>query len=122
MEKTDHKREKHIPTFSAVKQKSGYLIKIVGYVQMHPTQNPSKDVIGIIELDDQVVPILDFRQEKKSDITDLCCIVILENSIGRTTIMTGRLYESSCQVYELSIEPIERDFVREHSPKKPLFS
>ena len=104
MEKANSEREKHITAFSAVKQEYGLKIEVIGCVKLLPTQSTSENVIGIVELDDQVVPILDSRKETTADITDLCCIVILENLVGETTIMTGRLYESSCQVFELVVE------------------
>ena len=97
-------KKKHITAFSAVRQEYGLKIEVVGCVKLCPTRSTSKNVIGIVELDHQVVPILDSRQDKTSDITDLCCIVILENSIGDTAIMTGHLYESSIQVFELVVE------------------
>ena len=112
-------RERHITAFSAIKQEYGFQINVAGCVKLRPTRSTSENVIGIVELDDQVVPILDLRQEKTADITDLCCIVILENLIGETTIRTGRLYESSCQVFELVVEcmdsPISQDSTQEGS-------
>jgi hypothetical protein len=97
-------RERHITAFSAVKQEYGLKIEVIGCVKLLPTRITSNNVIGIIELDDQFVPILDSRKEKTADVADLCCIVILENLIGDTAIMTGRLYENSCRVFDLIIE------------------
>jgi hypothetical protein len=99
-----NQREMHITAFSAVKQEYGLKIEVMGCVKLLPSQSTSENIIGIVELDDQVVPILDSRKEKTADITNLCCIVILENLVGETTIMTGRLYESSCQVFDLVVE------------------
>ena len=96
--------ERHITAFSAVKQEYGLKIQVFGCVKLLPTRTTSKNVIGIIELDDQVVPILDSRKEKTADITDLCCILLLENTIGDTAIVTGRLYESSSEVFGLVVE------------------
>ncbi len=118
IDRTDQ-REKHITAFSAVKQEYGLKIEVIGCVKLYPTRSTSENIIGIVELNDQVVPILDSRKEKTADITNLCCIVILENLIGDTTIMTGRLYESSCQVFELVVEcmdsPISQDGTQEGS-------
>ena len=118
IDRTDQK-EKHITAFSAVKQEYGLKIEVMGCVKLRPTRSTSENVIGIVELDDQVVPILDSRQDKTADITDLCCIVILENLIGDTTIMTGRLYENSSQVFDLIVErmdsPISQDSTQEDS-------
>ena len=112
-------REKHITAFSAVKQEYGLKIEVIGCVKLRPTRSTSENVIGIVELDDQVVPILDSRKETTADITNLCCILIIENLVGDTTIMTGRLYESSCQVFELVVEcmdsPISQDGTQEFS-------
>ena len=101
--RTDQK-EKYITAFSAVKQGYGLKIEVIGCVKLRPTRGTSENIIGIVELDDQVVPILDSRKETTADITDLCCIVILENLVGETTILTGRLYESSSQVFDLVVE------------------
>ena len=112
-------KEMHITAFSAVKQEYGLKIEVMGCVKLLPTQSTSENVIGIVELDDQVVPILDSRKERTVDVTNLCCIVIFENPVGDTTIMTGRLYESSCQVFELVVEcmdsPISQDSTQEGS-------
>lgn len=101
--KTDN-TEKHITAFSAVKQNYGLQIKVSGCVTLCPAQSRSENVIGIVELDDQIVPILDARQCPFREVTDLCCIVLFENTIGQTTIVTGRLYESACQVFDLIVE------------------
>lgn len=96
--------EKPITAFSAIKQDYGLQIKVSGCVTLRPAQSRSENVIGIVELDDQIVPILDARERPGRDITDLCCIVLFENTIGQTTIVTGRLYESACQVFDLIVE------------------
>ena len=112
-------KEMYITAFSAVKQEYGLKIEVMGCVKLLPTQSTSENVIGIVELDNQVIPILDSRKEKTADITNLCCIVILKNSVGDTIIMTGRLYESSCQVFELVVEfmdsPISQNSTQEDS-------
>ena len=97
-------KKMYITAFSAVKQEYGLKIEVIGCVKLCPTRSTSESVIGIVKLDDQVVPILDSRKETTADITNLCCIVILENLVGDTTIMTGRLYESSSQVFDLVVE------------------
>lgn len=94
----------HITAFSAVKQTYGLQIKVSGCVTLRPAQSRSENVIGIVELDDQIVPILDARESPYQEITDLCCIVLFENTVGETTIVTGRLYESACQVFDLIVE------------------
>jgi len=77
---------------------------VAGCVCLQAAQNGSKNVIGIVELDDQVVPILDSRKDACGAISDLSCIVLFENVVGQTTIITGRLYESACQVFDLIVE------------------
>ena len=95
---------KHITAFSAVKQEYGLQIKVSGCVSLRPAHSRSENVIGIVELDDQVVPILDSRSNTTDTVTDANCIVLFENTIGETTIITGRLYESACQVFDLIVE------------------
>ena len=97
-------KDKRITAFSAMKQDYGLQIKVSGCVELRPAQCRSENVIGIVELDDQIVPILDAREETTEEINDLCCIVLFENMIGQTTIVTGRLYESACQVFDLIVE------------------
>lgn len=96
--------EKHITAFSAVKQEYGLQIKVSGCVSVRPAQSRSENVIGIVELEDQVVPILDARSNTSENIADSNCIVLFENTIGNTMIVTGRLYESACQVFDLIVE------------------
>src|SRR5210317_1513488 len=88
-----------ITAFSATKQEYGLHIEVAGCVHLIPARNHAKNVIGIVELDDQVVPILDARKEGIEKISDLCCIVLFENIVGQTTIVTGRLYDSAYQVF-----------------------
>ncbi len=98
-------KDRHITAFSAVKQEYGLQIKVSGCVTLKPAQSRSENVIGVVELDDQIVPILDSRCEDVcGEITDLCCIVLFEHMIGQTTIISGRLYESACQVFDLIVE------------------
>jgi len=101
------KAERHLTAFSAVKQTYGLQIKVAGCFALRPTRNPSEGVIGMVELDDQVVPILDARQNNAADITDSCSIVLFENQVGPINIVTGRLYESACQVFDLIVEHMD---------------
>ena len=107
-------KDKRITAFSATKQDYGLQIKVSGCVELRPAQSHSENVIGIVELDDQIVPILDAREETTNEITDLCCIVLFENMIGQTTIVTGRLYESACQVFDLIVECMDNPQSHEH--------
>ena len=95
---------KRITAFTAVQQDYGFKIEVAGCVCLRTANNGSEDVIGIVELDDQVVPILDSRKDTRVDISNLSCIVLFENVVGQTTIVTGRLYESACQVFDLIVE------------------
>lgn len=104
----------HITAFSAVRQDYGLQIKVAGCVCLRPAQNGSKKVIGVVDLDDQVVPVLDARKQTGGDITDLCCIVLFENVVCQTTIVTGRLYESACQVFDLIVEYMDQPESRDH--------
>jgi len=101
---SESKSGKRITAFTAIKQDYGFQIKVAGCVCLQVAQNGSKDVIGIVKLDDQVVPILDSRKDACGGISDLSCIVLFENVVGQTTIVTGRLYESACQVFDLIVE------------------
>ena len=64
----DAQNERRITAFTAIKQDYGFQIKVAGCVSLQAAQNGSENVIGIVELDDQVVPILDSRKETCSDI------------------------------------------------------
>ena len=110
----ESKSGKRITAFTAVRQDYGFQIKVAGCVCLQAAQNGSKDVIGIVKLDDQVVPILDSRKEACDDISDLSCIVLFENVVGQTTIVTGRLYESACQVFDLIVECMDEPETHDH--------
>ena len=105
-EKTDSQSSSGNPitAFTATKQDYGFHIEVAGCVHLLPARNHAKNVIGIVELDDQVVPILDARKESMEHVSDLCCIVLFENVVGKTTIVTGRLYDSACQVFDMIVE------------------
>ena len=105
---------KFITAFSAVKLQYGLQIKVAGCVTLKPAQSRSENVIGVVELNDQIVPILDSRSNADEDITDLCCIVLFEHMIGQTTIVTGRLYESACQVFDLIVECMDNPESEDH--------
>ena len=105
---------RHITAFTAIKQDYGLQIQVAGCVCLRPAQNGSKKVIGIVELDDQVVPVIDARTARTDDISDLSCIVLFENLVGETTIVTGRLYDSACQVFDLIVEYMDEPNTHEH--------
>ena len=105
---------RHITAFTAIKQEYGFQIQVAGCVFLRPAQNGSKKVIGIVELDDQIVPVLDARKTGSDNISDLSCIVLFENLVGETTIVTGRLYESACQVFDLIVECMDEPETHEH--------
>jgi hypothetical protein len=109
-----HERGKHITAFTAIKQDYGLQIQVAGCVYLQPAQNGAKKVIGIVELDDQVVPVLDARKTSADDISDLSCIVLFENLVGETTIVTARLYDSACQVFDLIVECMDEPETHEH--------
>ena len=108
------KSGKHITAFSATKQDYGLHIEVAGCVCLRPAHNGSKEVIGIVELDDQVVPVLDARNERANTVSDLSCIVLFENTVGRTTIVTGRLYDNACQVFDLIVECMDDPQTHDH--------
>ena len=107
-------QEKFITAFSAVKQEYGLQVKVAGCVTLKPAQSRSENVIGVVELNDQIVPILDSRSNACGAINDLCCIVLFEHMIGQTTIVTGRLYESACQVFDLIVECMDNPQSQDH--------
>jgi len=104
----------HITAFTAIKRDYGLQIQVAGCVCLRPAQNGSKKVIGIVELDDQVVPVLDARKACTDDISNLSCIVLFENLVGQTTIVTGRLYDSACQVFDLIVECMDEPATHEN--------
>jgi hypothetical protein len=104
---------KYITAFSALKQAYGLQIKIAGCVTLRPAKSRSENVIGIVELDDQIVPILDARQTPAAPVTDVNCIVLFENKIGDTLIVTGRLYDCACQVFDLIVECMDNPAAHE---------
>lgn len=109
------KSGKRITAFTAIKQDYGFQIKVAGCVCLQPAHNGSKNVVGIVKLDDQVVPILDSRKQTDDPvISDQNCIVLLENVVGQTTIVTGRLYENACQVFDLIVECMDEPETHEH--------
>jgi hypothetical protein len=103
-----------ITAFTAIRQDYGFQIKVAGCVRLQEAQNASKNVIGIVKLDDQVVPILDSRKGSVETISDQACIVLFENVVGQTTIVTGRLYENACQVFDLIVECMDEPETHEH--------
>ena len=104
----ESKSGRRVTAFTAIRQDYGFQIKVAGCVCLQTAQNGSKNVVGIVRLDDQVVPILDSRKEMGGSISDLACIVLFENLVGQTTIVTGRLYENACQVFDLIVECMDQ--------------
>ena len=109
-----HPCGRHITAFTATRQDYGLHIQVAGCVYLQPAHNATKNVIGVVELDDQVVPILDARKEPTEEISDFACIVLFENLIGDTTIVTGRLYDSACQVFDLIVGYMDEPETPEH--------
>lgn len=105
---------KRVTAFSAIKQDYGLQIKIAGCVCLQAAHNGTENVIGIVKLDDQVVPILDSRKDAANGISDTNCIVLFENIVGQTTIVTGRLYDNACHVFDLIVECMDEPETHEH--------
>ena len=108
------KNERRVTAFTAIKQDYGFQIKVAGCVCLQSAQNGSKNVVGIVKLEDQVVPILDSRKDSSGFISDQACIVLFENIVGQTTIITGRLYENACQVFDLIVECMDEPETHDH--------
>ncbi len=100
-------RERRITAFTAEQKEYGFRIAIAGCVKLRPAVNMPPYVIGTIELADQLVPVIDPRIKSGLDpapIGDQSCIVLFEHKIGRTTIITGRLFETACEVFDLIVD------------------
>lgn len=108
------KSGKRFTAFTAIKQNYGLQIKVAGCVCMQSAHNGAENVIGIVKLDDQVVPILDSRKDMGDVISDQACIVLFENIVGETTIVTGRLYDNACRVFDLIVECMDQPDTHEH--------
>jgi hypothetical protein len=111
---SETKSGKRVTAFTAIRQDYGFQIKVAGCVCLQAAQNGSKNVVGIVKLDDQVVPILDSRKGTGNSISDQNCIVLFENVVSQTTIVTGRLYENACQVFDLIVECMDEPETHEH--------
>lgn len=105
---------RRVTAFTAIRQDYGFQIKVAGCVRLQAAQNGSENVIGIVKLDDQVVPILDSRTDTGVAVSEQACVVLFENVVGQTTIVTGRLYESACQVFDLIVECMDEPETHEH--------
>ena len=102
--------ERRITAFTAEQKEYGFRITVAGCVKLRPAVNLPEYVIGTIELADQLVPVIDTRAKSgmsPSDITDQSCIVLFEHRIGQTTIVTGRLFDSACEVFDLIVEVMD---------------
>ena len=109
-----------ITAFTAIKQEYGYMIRVAGCLPLRPSVNMPPSIIGMIQLSDQLVPIIDMKAKSgkgQTPLTDQCCIVLFEHKIGLTTIVTGRLYASACEVFELIT-----DYMDEPKHEEELFS
>ena len=94
--------KKLITTFTAERRDYGIEVKIAGCKELAPPKNMPDDVIGTIQLKDQLVPILSNSQVNTAgELPDESCIVLFENTISDTTIFTGRLYDNADEVYDL---------------------
>jgi len=112
--KAESKSGRRVTAFTAMRPDYGFQLKVACCVCLQSAQNGSKNVIGIVKLNDQVVPILASRNETGCSISDQACIVLFENMVGQTMIVTGRLYESACQVFDLIVECMDEPETHEH--------
>ena len=98
---------RRLTAFTAAKRAYGFHVQVAGCMPLRPAVNLPPHVIGTVELADQLVPIIDMKAksgEGFTPITEECCIVLFEHKIGLTTIVTGRLYASACEVFELIVD------------------
>lgn len=101
---------RRITAFTAEQKEYGFRITIAGCVKLRPAANLPGYVIGTIELADQLVPVIDTKAKSGLDpirITDQSCIVLFEHKIGQTTIITGQLFESACEVFDLIVDVMD---------------
>ena len=101
------KCEQRITAFTAQQKEYGFRITVAGCVKLRPAVNMPDYVIGTIELADQLVPVIDTKAKSGMDpveITGQSCIVLFEHKIGQTLIITGRLFESACEVFDLIVD------------------
>ena len=99
--------QQRITAFTAQHKEYGFRITVAGCVKLRPAVNLPDYVIGTIELADQLVPVIDTQAKAGNGsmkITDESCIVLFEHKIGQTTIITGRLYNSACEVFDLIVD------------------
>lgn len=99
--------ERRITAFTAEQKEYGFRITIAGCVKLRPAVNMPHYVIGTIELADQLVPVIDIKAKAGQQpivINEQSCIVLFENKIGQTRIITGRLFENACEVFDLIVD------------------
>ena len=102
--------ERRITAFTAEQKEYGFRITIAGCVKLRPAVNLPDYVIGTIELADQLVPIIDTKAKSGLEPTAMneqSCIVLFEHKIGQTKIITGRLFESACEVFDLIVDVMD---------------
>ena len=99
--------ERRITAFTAQQKEYGFRITIAGCVKLRPAVNLPDYVIGTIELADQLVPVIDTKAKsglEPTEISDQSCIVLFEHKIGQTMIITGRLFNNACEVFDLIVD------------------
>ena len=102
--------QQRLTAFTAEQKEYGLQIRVTGCVRLAPSVNLPEYVVGTIELADQLVPIIDTKfkdGQGRSEITDQSCIVLFEHRIGRTVIVTGRLFDNACEVFDLIADYME---------------
>lgn len=105
-----NERIHRLTAFTAEKKEYGLQIRVAGCVKLMPSVNMPEYVVGTIELSDQLVPVIDFKAKtgrEPSELTAQSCIVLFEHHIGNTTIVTGRLFDSACEVFDLIADYME---------------
>ena len=102
--------ERRITAFTAEQKEYGFRITIAGCVKLRPAVNLPEYVIGTIDLADQLVPVIDTKAKSGLEpitINEQSCIVLFEHKIGQTKIITGRLFESACEVFDLIVDVMD---------------
>jgi purine-binding chemotaxis protein CheW len=112
--KTLSEKEGKYLTFALANEEYGLEIlkvrEIIGYIEVTAVPQTPHYVKGVINLRGQVIPVIDLRTKfgmEASKVTEETCIIVVEISHGKRTLMTGIVVDHVQEVLDIAGTDIE---------------
>jgi len=95
-----------VTVFQAEQKEYGFRIIPAGQYPLESAANQPPSVVAFLQLPGRQIPVIrpNTQSAQTPVVSSQSCVVLFEHKIGRTAILTGRLFENVGQVLDLIVE------------------